>query len=73
MSDDTVKARYMGNPAMLRLDDGGEDVGEEIELKPRHVYDLPKSVVADRDDFIIQTDEESEKAVDSSAEKRKER
>lgn len=53
---DTVKARYMGNESDLRVGD------EEIHVVPRHVYDLPKSVVAGRDDFIIQGDE-SEKAV----------
>lgn len=66
MSND-VRARYMGNPASLRLEDG-----TEIELQPRHVYTLPKAVVATRDDFIIQEDE-PEKAVDETGEKRKER
>lgn len=53
MSDEIVKARYTGNPASMRLDSGGEDLGQEIELLPRHHYDLPRSVVQDRDDFVI--------------------
>lgn len=60
---DTVKARYMGNESDMRVGD------EEIHLQHRHVYDLPKSVVVGRDDFIIQEDD-VERAVDTAPEKR---
>lgn len=67
MSDELVKARYMGNPAEMWLDSGDpDDRGRHIELLPRHLYELPRSVVQDRDDFKIQeedvADEPDEKA-----------
>lgn len=70
-ADRIVKARYMGNPSSMRIEtDDPEDTGHEIELQPRHVYDLPIKVVADRDDFIIQDSEETERAVEDAPEKR---
>ncbi len=64
MSDNVVRARYMGGVEMsMRV---GE---EEVLLQPRHIYELPKSVVVGRDDFKIQEDE-PEKAVDKSHEER---
>lgn len=60
---DNIKARYMGNEADMRIGD------EEVHLQHRHIYELPKSVVVGREDFIIQEDE-PERAVDSAPEKR---
>lgn len=62
MSDDLVRARWMGNESDLRLDSGGEDLGEEIHLEHGHIYTLPRSVVEDREDFKVQKEDDDQPA-----------